>query len=82
MVSHASNKGDLDGALADCNRAILLKPDSAEAFNNRGLARAGKGDLDGALSDFDESIRLQPNLAVVLSNRDLVLKAIADRSKT
>jgi len=29
-------KGELDGALADFNKAIALKPDSAEAHNNRG----------------------------------------------
>jgi tetratricopeptide (TPR) repeat protein len=30
-------KGDLDGALADYNKAIELKPEFAAAYNNRAL---------------------------------------------
>jgi Flp pilus assembly protein TadD len=39
-------KGELDGALADFNRAIELKPDLAAAYNNRALVKKAKGDLD------------------------------------
>ncbi len=38
-ASRAKAKGDLDGALADYDQAIRLKPDFAEAFNGRGVAR-------------------------------------------
>ena len=75
-------KGDLDGALADYDEAIRLKVDYAEAFNNRGSGRHKKGDLDGALADFDEAIRLKPDYATARSNRELILKAIAKRSKS
>ena len=34
----------------DYNQAIRLKPDFADAFYNRGIARYMKGDLDGALA--------------------------------
>ena len=35
-----SNLKDYDHAIADCSQAIRLKPDYAEAYNNRGLAFA------------------------------------------
>ena len=41
-----------------------------------------KGDLGGALDDYNEAIRLRPDFAEALKNRELVLKAVADRSKT
>lgn len=46
------DKGDLEGALQDFSEAIRLKPDNAQAFNNR-------GGLDGAQHDFHEAVRLE-----------------------
>ena len=43
-------------------QAIRLKPDYAEAFNNRGIARYNKGDFDGAIKDYEEAIRLDPKV--------------------
>lgn len=51
------------------SQAIRLKPDFADAFNNRGLARQAKGDLEGALTDYDEAIRLKPDYALAFNNR-------------
>jgi tetratricopeptide (TPR) repeat protein len=62
-------KGDLEGALQDCNEAIRLKSDNAEAFNNRGVARQAKGDLEGALQDYNEAIRLKSDNADAFYNR-------------
>ena len=76
------NAKDLSEKLRFYSQAIRLKPDYAEAFNNRGATHYGTGDLEGALRDFDEAIRLKPDSALALSNRDFVSKAIADRSKT
>jgi Tfp pilus assembly protein PilF len=39
-------KGDLNGAMADYNRAILLNPQFGLAHRNRGNAKRKKGDLD------------------------------------
>ena len=38
------------------------QPETAEAYNNHGLAKRTSGDLDGALGDFDKAIELKPNL--------------------
>jgi len=48
-------KGDLDGALADYERAILLNPNLAELYVKRGDVRRAKGDLQGAISDYDHA---------------------------
>jgi tetratricopeptide (TPR) repeat protein len=56
------DKGGLEGALKDYDEAIRLKPDHADAFNNRGNVRRTKGDLDGALKDFNKAIRLKPDM--------------------
>jgi tetratricopeptide (TPR) repeat protein len=61
----------------DYNEAIRLKPNYAEAFNNRGSARSHQGDLGGAAQDYDEAIRLKPDYAIALNNRDGVRQAIA-----
>lgn len=61
--------GKPDEAISCFSAAIRLKPDDADFYNNRGLARAAKGDLDGAIGDFTEAIRLKPNYAEAYCNR-------------
>ncbi len=63
------NAKDLDEKLRFYSQAIRLKPDYAEAFNNRGVGRKNKGDLEGALEDFDGAIRLKPDYADAFFNR-------------
>jgi len=73
-------KRDWDGAIADFTKAIELKPDFAEAFNNRGYARAFKGsmsfvvrrdesDLNAAIADLTSAIKLKPDYAEAYRNR-------------
>jgi Flp pilus assembly protein TadD len=62
---------DPDEQLRFYSKAIRLKPDYADAFNNRGIARYDKGDLDGALQDYNEAIRLKPDYVDALINRGI-----------
>ena len=71
-------KGDLDGAIADWDKAIALKPDFADAYHNRGVVKRGKGDLDGAIADFDQALALKPDLFQAYLNRGLAKGAKGD----
>jgi len=64
--------GDLDGALADFNKAIEIKPDFTEAYAIRGYVKQCKGDLDGAFTDYNKVIEMNPKFALVYSMRGLV----------
>jgi tetratricopeptide (TPR) repeat protein len=72
------SKGDMDGAIADFNRAIEIYPKDAAPFYNRGIARQSKGDLDGAMADFDRTIELDPQNAPAYYNRGNIKKAKGD----
>lgn len=64
--------GDLDGALADYNKAIEIKPDFIEVYCVRGYVKQCKGDLDGAMADCEKVIEMNPKLALVYSIRGLI----------
>lgn len=53
------------------SEAIKLKPDFADAFNNRGNAYCEIGQYQLAIEDYNESIRLQPESVHGFNNRGL-----------
>ncbi|MDQ1637198.1 MAG: polyhydroxybutyrate depolymerase [Pyrinomonadaceae bacterium] len=52
--------GDLAGAIAAYTRAIKSDPNTADAYNNRGVAYLALKDYAPALADFSRSIELNP----------------------
>lgn len=44
--------GDMENAMASCNAAVDLRPDSWRAYNNRGAAYLIAGDYTAAAADF------------------------------
>src|SRR5436190_22500481 len=81
-------KGDLDGAIADYDRAISLSPAYALAYYNRGIARGDRGDREGAIADYNKAVELNPAYASAYYNRGNVRRergeldeAIADYTK-
>lgn len=63
------DKGDVDRAIADLNKAIELDPNSVVAFENRGTLFVRSGKPDRAIEDYDEAIRLDPNYAQAHADR-------------
>ena len=60
---------DLDEKLRFYTEAIRLKPDYADAFNNRGNVHNRKGNIEGALKDYNEAIRFKPDYSLTFYNR-------------
>ena len=50
-------------------KAIDIKPDFANAYNNRGNAYGDKGDYDRAIEDYTKAIQFNPNYAEAYNNR-------------
>ena len=81
--------GDLVGAIADYDAALIFKPRWALAYKMRGSARYRKGDLDGCITDYTRAIEIDPHLAPAYYNRGKAQRdkgdlegAIADDSRS
>jgi len=75
--SRQSN-GDLDGAIADYNKALELDSKDVRTFYRRGLALQAKGDLNGALADYNTVLGLDAKNADAFSNRGFIKQAQGD----
>ena len=71
-------KGDLDGAIADFNRALELDPRHASVYYNRGIAKGRMGDLDGAITDFNHAIELDRRFTTAYTNRGIAKRIKGD----
>jgi tetratricopeptide (TPR) repeat protein len=65
-VLHANGKPD--EALACYRRAVILKPDYADAHSNLGNALAGRGQIPEAMAHFQRVLALNPNHADAHTN--------------
>ena len=64
----ARNKSPED-RISAYDKATRLKPDYAEAYSNRGVAKDALKRYDDAIADYDEAIILKPDYAEAYSNR-------------
>jgi tetratricopeptide (TPR) repeat protein len=83
-----NGKQESDKAIADCSQAILLNPNGANGFFNRGRAYNRKSQYDRAIEDYNQAIRLNPNYAIAFYNRGVswerknaLQRALADFKK-
>jgi tetratricopeptide (TPR) repeat protein len=62
--------GDHSNTVLDyCEKAIALRPDFAEAYNNRGTTYSGQGRLEEAIRDYTKAISLRENFPTSYCNR-------------
>ena len=59
--------------MAAYNRAVVLRPDYADAYNNRGVILHAMKRFDEALSDYGRALDLQPHYADAFLNRSATL---------
>lgn len=83
-----SEKGDVEGAIADYSIAISLWPKSESFYYNRGIALQNQRQTDAAIKDFSEALKLTPsfyrtniNRAVAFFEKGDFDGAIADYSR-
>ncbi|MFM8294241.1 MAG: tetratricopeptide repeat protein [Microcystaceae cyanobacterium] len=58
MPISKTNLGDHQGAIADYNQTLILKPDYADTYYNRGLVYQKLGDNQNAINDFRQAAKL------------------------
>ena len=61
-------------ALASYDKALAIKPDYAEALNNRGNALQDLKRPDEALASYDKALAIKPDYAEALNNRGNALQ--------
>ena len=66
-------RGEYELALKAMDKAIELKPDFADAWNNRGVALDKLGRHEEALEAFDKAIELKPDYSDAWNNRGVTL---------
>jgi tetratricopeptide (TPR) repeat protein len=72
---------DLEAALADCETALRLVPDSLSYLDSRGFARFRSGNLNGALADFDAVLRASQDKVGSRFMRGATLRALGRRQE-
>jgi predicted aspartyl protease/Flp pilus assembly protein TadD len=62
---------ELEGALADCNRAIKADDKNPSYFESRGIVELRRGEAEPALADFSRALELKPELATAIYGRGI-----------
>ena len=57
-----------DEAIADYNKAIKMKPDFAEAYNNLGYVYFTQTEYKLAIKEFEKAVKLKPNYVSAHNN--------------
>jgi tetratricopeptide (TPR) repeat protein len=69
---------DLDGALADCNAALEVAPESSDGRNSRGFVHFRRGEHALAIRDYDAALAKAPREASSHYVRGLAKRASGD----
>ena len=69
-----AGKGQLDPAISHLKRAVQIKSDFAEAYNNLGLAQLRQGIPTQAAGSFLQALRINPNYGEAQRNLRITLR--------
>ena len=68
------DQGKLDEAIAAYNKALSIKPDYADAYNNMGNALKDQGKLDEAIAAYNKALSIKPDYAEAYNNMGVTLQ--------
>ena len=71
-------KGDLNGAIADFDKAIKANPNDSDVYINRAYAKRQKKDPAGAIADYSRTIEIDPEYSHAYYNRAIAKKQKGD----
>ena len=60
MGNALKEQGKLEEAIESYNKALSLKPDSAEAYNNMGVTLKEQGKLEEAIEAYNKALAIKP----------------------
>jgi len=60
---------EYEAAIASYDQGLKFKPDSHEAWNNRGVALGNLGRLEEAIVSYDQALKIKPNSHEAWNNR-------------
>ncbi|MCC3502407.1 MAG: CHAT domain-containing protein [Microcoleus sp. PH2017_19_SFW_U_A] len=83
-------KGDFEGALNSCDKALEFKPDFHVGWYNRGCVLGKLGRFEDAIASYDKALEIKPDFHFAWDNRGIILcdnlnkyeEAIASFKKT
>jgi tetratricopeptide (TPR) repeat protein len=67
-IEELLEKGELEGALKECDLAIQLQPDLAIAYNYRGEIHDEREQLEEAMTNYQRAVQLDPDLMEAWEN--------------
>lgn len=71
------NKGDFERALGVIDRMLLIRPDAATEFRDRGAVQQRLGRMQGAVRDFKQYLELAPDARDADRIRTLIQRSVA-----
>ena len=64
----SQEQGKLEEAIEAYNKALAIKPDYAEAYNNMGNALKEQGKLEEAIEAYNKALAIKPDYAEAIEN--------------
>jgi tetratricopeptide (TPR) repeat protein len=71
-----SNLGQYSDAVASYDKAVFIRPNNADAWNNRGVALENLGQYSESVSSYDQAVTLKPGYADAWYNRGVALRKL------